>query len=134
MRNQGGTEGFLRVGFFNGGGGYPVLFIGSVCEGLRWGASLGLPWSFIRIAPKGGYGFFCWCLSRGAGRLLTAAAGATDEDRKLVVDELAAAIGEDGWPINHARYYWLLLAESHLTRRLFGSMLRRIAALPLPTG
>jgi hypothetical protein len=36
--------------------------------------------------------------------------------------------------IKHARYYWLLLAESHLTRRLFGSMLRRIAALPLPAG
>jgi hypothetical protein len=27
-----------------------------------------------------------------------------------------------------------LLAESHQTRRLFGSMLRRIAALPLLTG
>jgi hypothetical protein len=36
--------------------------------------------------------------------------------------------------VKHARYYWLLLAESHLTRRLFGSMLRRIAALPLLTG
>jgi hypothetical protein len=36
--------------------------------------------------------------------------------------------------IKSARYYWLLLAESHLTRRLFGSMVRRIAALPLPTG
>jgi transcriptional regulator with XRE-family HTH domain len=36
--------------------------------------------------------------------------------------------------IKHARYYWLLLAESHLTRRLFGSMLRRIAALPSPAG
>ena len=36
--------------------------------------------------------------------------------------------------ITHARYYWLLLAESHLTRRLFGSMLRRIAARPLPAG
>jgi hypothetical protein len=36
--------------------------------------------------------------------------------------------------VKHARYYWLLLAESHLTRRLFGSMLRRMAALPLPTG
>jgi hypothetical protein len=33
-----------------------------------------------------------------------------------------------------ARYYWLLLAESHLTRRLFGSMLRRTAALPSPAG
>jgi hypothetical protein len=36
--------------------------------------------------------------------------------------------------VKHARYYWLLLAESHLTRRLFGSILRRMAALPLPTG
>ena len=36
--------------------------------------------------------------------------------------------------IKHARYYWLLLAESHLTRRLFGSMLGRIAALPSPAG
>jgi Transposase DDE domain group 1 len=36
--------------------------------------------------------------------------------------------------IKHARYYWLLLAESHLTRRLFGSLLRRIAALPSPAG
>jgi hypothetical protein len=36
--------------------------------------------------------------------------------------------------VKHARYYWLLLAESHLTRRLFGSMLRRIWALPVPTG
>jgi hypothetical protein len=32
--------------------------------------------------------------------------------------------------IKHARYYWLLLAESHLTRRLFGNMLQKIAALP----
>ncbi len=36
--------------------------------------------------------------------------------------------------VKHARYYWLLLAESHLTRRLFGAMLDRIARLPVPTG
>jgi hypothetical protein len=36
--------------------------------------------------------------------------------------------------VKHARYYWLLLAESHLTRRLFRSMLRRIEALPVPAG
>jgi hypothetical protein len=39
-----------------------------------------------------------------------------------------------GRMIKHARYYWLLLAESHLTKRLFGAMVRRIAALPLPAG
>jgi hypothetical protein len=36
--------------------------------------------------------------------------------------------------IKHAQYYWLLLAESHLTRRLFGGMLRRITALPSLAG
>ena len=36
--------------------------------------------------------------------------------------------------VKHARYCWLMLAESHLTRRLFGSMVRRIAALAVPTG
>ena len=36
--------------------------------------------------------------------------------------------------IKHARYYWLLLAEGHLHRRLFGQMLRRIWALPMPSG
>ena len=36
--------------------------------------------------------------------------------------------------VEHARYYWLLLAESQLTRRLFGSMVRRISGLPLPAG
>ena len=36
--------------------------------------------------------------------------------------------------VKHARYYWLLLAEGHLSRRLFASMLRLIAALPLPDG
>ena len=36
--------------------------------------------------------------------------------------------------VKHARYYWLLLAEGHLSRRLFSSMLRTISALPLPDG
>ena len=36
--------------------------------------------------------------------------------------------------VKHARYYWLLLAESHLTRRLFASMLGRIIGLSLPSG
>jgi len=36
--------------------------------------------------------------------------------------------------VKHARYYWLLLAESHLTRRLFGAMLSRIEALSSPAG
>jgi hypothetical protein len=35
--------------------------------------------------------------------------------------------------VKHARYYWLMLAEGHLTRVRFSAMLRRIALLPLPT-
>jgi hypothetical protein len=66
-----------------------------------------------------------------------AAAGAAKENRQLVADEFAAAAGENetgGRLVKHARYYWLLLAESHLTRRLLGSMVERIEALPVPTG
>ncbi len=36
--------------------------------------------------------------------------------------------------VKHARYYWRLLAEGHLTRRRFGSTSQTIAALPLPDG
>jgi hypothetical protein len=36
--------------------------------------------------------------------------------------------------VRHARYYWLFLAESHLTRGLFEAMLQRIWALPVPAG
>jgi Transposase DDE domain group 1 len=36
--------------------------------------------------------------------------------------------------VKHARYYWLLLAEGHLTRRRFGAMLRSISMLPVPAG
>src|ERR1019366_3747618 len=57
-----------------------------------------------------------------------AAAGAADADRHLVADQSPAAPRQDGWAAGQARpvLLWLLLAESHLTRRLFGSMLRRI--------
>ena len=34
--------------------------------------------------------------------------------------------------VKHAHYFWLLLADGHHTWQRFGSMLRRIAALPLP--
>ena len=36
--------------------------------------------------------------------------------------------------VKHARYSWLLLAGGRLTRQVFGAMLRRIWALPPPTG
>ena len=36
--------------------------------------------------------------------------------------------------LKHARYYWLLPAKSHLTRRLFAGRLSKIAALSVPAG
>jgi len=36
--------------------------------------------------------------------------------------------------VKHARHYWLMLAESHLTRRVFGGMVWRIDALAVATG
>jgi hypothetical protein len=36
--------------------------------------------------------------------------------------------------VKHARYHWLLLAESHLTQQLFVAMVHRIKALSLPEG
>jgi hypothetical protein len=44
------------------------------------------------------------------------------------------AVQGDGRLVKHARYYWLMLAESHLTRRLFGSVIRRIDALAVAAG
>jgi hypothetical protein len=56
-------------------------------------------------------------------------------NQELVADKFAATAGEDrGRLVKHARYYWLLLAEGHLTRRRFGAMLGRIVLLPMPTG
>jgi hypothetical protein len=36
--------------------------------------------------------------------------------------------------VKHAPYHWLMVAESHLNRRLFGATVGRLAALPVPTG
>jgi len=48
--------------------------------------------------------------------------GVAEEDRELAADQLAAkAVKTGGRSIKHARYYWLLLAESHPARPLFGA-------------
>ena len=36
--------------------------------------------------------------------------------------------------VKHARCYWLLLSQGHLTQGLFEAMARRVAPLPLPAG
>ncbi len=61
------------------------------------------------------------------------------EERAASLREFSAVAAQrlvktGGRLVKHARYYWLLLAEGHLTRGCFGSMLRRIAALPQPDG
>ena len=57
-----------------------------------------------------------------------------NDAERLSQDPTFRLVKTGGWLIKHARYFWLLLAESHLTRRLFRSMVRRIAALPVPGG
>jgi hypothetical protein len=63
-----------------------------------------------------------------------AATGAAAVHWQLVADKFAAGLAQDTGRrlVKHARYYWLLLAKGQLTRGRFGSMLRRIAVLPLP--
>jgi hypothetical protein len=60
-----------------------------------------------------------------------APAGTGAGDQELVADELAV-----GWSrrlVKHARYYWLLLTNGHLHRRLFSQMLHQIGAPPVPS-
>ena len=54
--------------------------------------------------------------------------------REATVRSIQRLVKTGGRLIKHARYYWLLLAQGHLTRRLFSAMLRRIDLLPLPAG
>jgi hypothetical protein len=76
-----------------------------------------------------------WSIEETANKLLEVSAKAQervrlrDEGYALITGQNAAAAGENRRTPDHARYYWLLLAENHFTRQLFGSMLRRIAAL-----
>ena len=67
---------------------------------------------------------------------LYAAGGAAGRHRQLVANQLAAAADEDGWsPFGEIRLELLAgVGESHLTPRLFGGMLRKVAALPAPAG
>ena len=55
-----------------------------------------------------------------------AAVGVAEEDREPVADQLATTAGEDGRQAGRA--------ESHLTRRLFGGMVRLMDALAGATG
>jgi hypothetical protein len=65
-----------------------------------------------------------------------AAAGAAEEGRELVANQLGEQrlVKTGNRLVKHARYYWRLLTESHLPRRLFGATVGRIAALPVATG
>jgi hypothetical protein len=68
-------------------------------------------------------------------REFVATAGAARADQEMVTNQLAAAVGEDRRTAHPTcALLLLLLAESHLTRRLFVGMLRKIAALSSPAG
>ena len=54
--------------------------------------------------------------------------------RRGVARSLRAMMGILRIVVGFCRYYSLLLAESHLARRLFGASVWRTAGLPLPAG
>jgi hypothetical protein len=62
-------------------------------------------------------------------RRLTLPAGIEDWSLTSLQQRL---VKTGGRLVKHARYYWMMLAEGHLTRTRFAAMLRRIALLPLP--
>jgi hypothetical protein len=84
-------------------------------------------------------------LKSGHFHLLTTLTGSRSSDRNKEFEQLPRRI-ENWSPISlqqrltktggrlvkHASFCWLSLAESHLTRRLFGSILRRMEGLPPP--
>ncbi len=80
------------------------------------------------------------CSSRIGGGLTRAAPGRRRWGARLLrvaiwsLTTVQQAIGEDGRLVKHARHYWLLLARGHLTRRLFGAVVRRIGLLSVPAG
>jgi len=49
----------------------------------------------------------------------------------LLTSQWQRLVKESGGLVKHALYYWLMLAEGHLTRTRFAAMLQRIALLPL---
>ncbi len=65
------------------------------------------------------------------------AAGAAEEDRQLVAHQFAATIGKDGRPVGQICPVLLVIAGRRGrrgdTRRVFGGIVRRIAALPVLT-
>jgi hypothetical protein len=61
--------------------------------------------------------------------------GAAGTDRRWSLTRARQRLLKSGGRLlKQARYYWLRLAEGHLTRLLFGDMLRRIALLLSPAG
>ena len=68
-------------------------------------------------------------------RELVAAPRAAEADRHVSLVSLQQRLVKTGGRlIKHARYFWLLLAEGHLTWRLFGAVLRRLEMLSVPAG
>ena len=67
------------------------------------------------------------CASVGLGTWAVVRRQAGIQYRTVTVEhgDTNVAILSTGRVVKHARYYWLLFSESHLTRQLFGRMLRR---------
>ena len=128
--NVGGYEGYLTVGFYEDG--IPgEIFITTAKEGQqavkmtrlschRFRSNEGWLWLSVIAYNPGNLGRRLVLPNRIGNWSLTSL------QQRLVKT--------GGRLLKHARYYWLLLAESHLTRRLFGAMVQRIGLLSVPAG
>jgi hypothetical protein len=86
-------------------------------------------------AGRAQYGCPSACLDRlQPGQSVAAAGVASPVVNWSLISLQQRLVKTGGRLIQHARYYWLLPAESHLTRRLFAGVLRKIATLPSPAG
>jgi hypothetical protein len=115
----------------------------AVVQAQRFGAEILAPQEAVGVRTEGSYRFIK--LADGNEISCHALMIATGVQwRRLVLPKRIDAwsltslqqrlVKAGGRLVKHARYYWLLLAEGHLHRRLFGQMLRRIWALPVPSG
>ncbi len=99
---------------------------------LSFNASLKIDFQGSRVTSDGGLGVVL--LAYNLGNLWRRLVLPKRIDGWSLTSLQQRLVKTGGRLVKHARYYWLLLAESHLTRRLFASMVRRIELLPLPAG
>ena len=88
---------------------------------------VGLPWRVALLA------LLCTCAVEAARILRLLGLPNRIKSRSLISWQ-HRLMKTGGRLVKYGWYYWLLLAEGYLNRKLFGEMLNRLAVLPVPGG